>query len=72
LTIALHYVHPNDLLIWDVGHQAMDIKSYRSEENFHTNRQLGGISGFPKALRYFGVGLLNFYFGSSEWQLLLI
>jgi 1-deoxy-D-xylulose-5-phosphate synthase len=29
-------------------------------ENFHTNRQLGGISGFPKErkrlLRYFGVG----------------
>ncbi|WP_339632069.1 1-deoxy-D-xylulose-5-phosphate synthase [Bizionia echini] len=51
LTIALHYVFntPDDLLIWDVGHQAYvhkiltDRKSY-----FQTNRQLHGISGFPK------------------------
>ncbi len=51
LTIALHYVFdtPNDLLIWDVGHQAYGHKILTGRrEQFHTNRQLGGISGFPK------------------------
>ncbi len=51
LTIALHYVFdtPNDLLIWDVGHQAYGHKIITGRrKNFHTNRQLGGISGFPK------------------------
>ena len=51
LTIALHYVFdtPNDLLIWDVGHQAYGHKILTGRrKNFHTNRQLGGISGFPK------------------------
>ncbi|MDD3721591.1 MAG: 1-deoxy-D-xylulose-5-phosphate synthase [Lutibacter sp.] len=51
LTIALHYVFdtPNDLLIWDVGHQAYGHKIITGRrEIFHTNRQLGGISGFPK------------------------
>jgi len=51
LTIALHYVFdtPNDLLIWDVGHQAYGHKILTERrEQFHTNRQLGGISGFPK------------------------
>ena len=51
LTIALHYVFdtPNDLLIWDVGHQAYGHKILTERrELFHTNRQLGGISGFPK------------------------
>ena len=51
LTIALHYVFdtPNDLLVWDVGHQAYGHKILTERrENFHTNRQLGGISGFPK------------------------
>jgi 1-deoxy-D-xylulose-5-phosphate synthase len=51
LTIALHYVFdtPNDLLIWDVGHQAYGHKILTERKNlFHTNRQLGGISGFPK------------------------
>lgn len=51
LTIALHYVFdtPNDLLIWDVGHQAYGHKILTGRrESFHTNRQLGGISGFPK------------------------
>jgi 1-deoxy-D-xylulose-5-phosphate synthase len=51
LTIALHYVFdtPNDLLIWDVGHQAYGHKILTGRrDNFHTNRQLGGISGFPK------------------------
>ena len=51
LTIALHYVFdtPNDLLIWDVGHQAYGHKILTGRRDvFHTNRQLGGISGFPK------------------------
>ena len=51
LTIALHYVFntPKDLLIWDVGHQAYGHKILTGRKTrFHTNRQLNGISGFPK------------------------
>lgn len=51
LTIALHYVFntPNDLLVWDVGHQAYGHKILTGRKDiFHTNRQLNGISGFPK------------------------
>lgn len=51
LTIALHYVFntPNDLLVWDVGHQAYGHKILTGRrDNFHTNRQLNGVSGFPK------------------------
>ncbi len=50
LTIALHFVFdtPNDKLIWDVGHQAYGHKILTGrKEVFDTNRQLGGISGFP-------------------------
>ena len=51
LTVALHKVFdsPNDKLIWDVGHQSYVHKllTGRSPE-FHTLRQFGGISGFPK------------------------
>ncbi|ETN94470.1 1-deoxy-D-xylulose-5-phosphate synthase [Zhouia amylolytica] len=63
LTIALHYVFntPDDLLVWDVGHQAYGHKILTERrEVFHTNRQLNGISGFPKRSesKYdtFGVG----------------
>ena len=63
LTIALHYVFdtPNDLLVWDVGHQAYGHKILTGRKDiFHTNRQLGGISGFPKRSESefdtFGVG----------------
>ncbi|WP_166920890.1 1-deoxy-D-xylulose-5-phosphate synthase [Flavobacterium poyangense] len=63
LTIALHYVFntPEDLLVWDVGHQAYGHKILTErKENFDTNRQLGGISGFPKRSESiydtFGVG----------------
>ena len=63
LTIALHYVFdtPNDLLIWDVGHQAYGHKILTGrKKKFHTNRQLNGISGFPKRSESvydaFGVG----------------
>jgi len=51
LTIALHYVFntPDDLLVWDVGHQAYGHKILTGrKDSFHTNRQLDGISGFPK------------------------
>ncbi|TXE12736.1 1-deoxy-D-xylulose-5-phosphate synthase [Seonamhaeicola algicola] len=63
LTIALHYVFntPEDLLIWDVGHQAYGHKILTGRKAiFETNRQLGGISGFPKRTESeydtFGVG----------------
>lgn len=63
LTIALHYVFntPDDLLVWDVGHQAYGHKILTGRKDaFHTNRQLGGISGFPKRSESeydtFGVG----------------
>ncbi|WP_339729596.1 1-deoxy-D-xylulose-5-phosphate synthase [Maribacter stanieri] len=51
LTIALHYVFntPIDKLIWDVGHQAYGHKILTGRKDvFETNRQFGGISGFPK------------------------
>ncbi|TMM30529.1 1-deoxy-D-xylulose-5-phosphate synthase [Polaribacter aestuariivivens] len=50
LTIALHYLFdtPNDLLVWDVGHQAYGHKILTGrKETFHTNRQFDGIAGFP-------------------------
>ncbi|SCY38438.1 1-deoxy-D-xylulose-5-phosphate synthase [Nonlabens sp. Hel1_33_55] len=63
LTIALHYVFntPQDLLVWDVGHQAYGHKILTGRRDvFHTNRELGGISGFPKRSESeydtFGVG----------------
>ncbi|MFP8489920.1 1-deoxy-D-xylulose-5-phosphate synthase [Gracilimonas sp. Q87] len=63
LTTALHYVYdtPNDLLVWDVGHQAYGHKILTGRrDQFHTNRQYGGLSGFPNRSesKYdtFGVG----------------
>ena len=63
LTIALHYVFntPEDLLVWDVGHQAYGHKILTERRAvFHTNRELYGISGFPKRSESvydaFGVG----------------
>ncbi len=63
LTIALHYVFntPNDQLVWDVGHQAYGHKILTGRKDvFETNRQLNGISGFPKRdesiFDTFGVG----------------
>lgn len=50
LTVALHYVFntPYDKLVWDVGHQAYGHKILTGrKDNFHTLRQLHGISGFP-------------------------
>ncbi|PID72376.1 MAG: 1-deoxy-D-xylulose-5-phosphate synthase [Desulfobulbus propionicus] len=51
LTMALHYVFktPKDKLIWDVGHQSYAHKLLTGrKDTFHTLRQHGGISGFPK------------------------
>ena len=63
LTVAIHYVFntPYDQLVWDVGHQAYGHKILTGrKEKFHTNRQKGGISGFPKRSESeydtFGVG----------------
>ncbi|MBF4985831.1 1-deoxy-D-xylulose-5-phosphate synthase [Nonlabens mediterrranea] len=63
LTIALHYVFdtPEDLLVWDVGHQAYGHKILTGRRDvFYTNRDLNGISGFPKrdesVYDTFGVG----------------
>jgi len=51
IILALHYVFdsPRDKFIWDVGHQAYAHKILTGRKNrFHTLRQYGGISGFPK------------------------
>lgn len=63
LTVALHYAFntPYDQLVWDVGHQAYGHKILTGRrERFHTNRNKGGISGFPKRSESeydtFGVG----------------
>lgn len=51
LTIALHYVFDmsKDKLVWDVGHQSYTHKILTGRrQRFHTLRQHGGISGFPR------------------------
>jgi len=63
LTVALHYAlnTPYDKLVWDVGHQAYGHKILTGrKDQFHTNRIINGISGFPKISESeydtFGVG----------------
>ena len=63
LTVALHYLYntPYDRLVWDVGHQAYSHKILTGRrDRFHTNRKLGGLSGFinPDESQYdtFSVG----------------
>jgi len=49
LTMALHYAFatPEDLLVWDIGHQAYVHKLLTGRrERFHTIRQFGGLSGY--------------------------
>ena len=51
LTLALHTVFktPRDKIIWDVGHQSYVHKLLTGRrQEFHTLRQAGGISGFPR------------------------
>jgi 1-deoxy-D-xylulose-5-phosphate synthase len=50
LTVMLHAIFdsPNDQMIWDVGHQAYGHKILTGRNvQFESNRQWGGISGFP-------------------------
>lgn len=63
LTVALHYAFntPVDQLVWDVGHQAYGHKILTGRrEEFHTQREYQGLSGFPKRSESeydtFGVG----------------
>lgn len=51
LTVALHYCFntPEDILVWDVGHQAYGHKMLTGRrKEFEHLRQRYGISGFPK------------------------
>jgi 1-deoxy-D-xylulose-5-phosphate synthase len=51
LTVALHYVFntPEDIVIWDVGHQAYPHKILTGRrDRIRTLRQGGGLSGFTK------------------------
>lgn len=51
LTIALHYVYdtPNDLLVWDVGHQTYTHKILTERRHLMpTLRQYKGMAGFTK------------------------
>lgn len=63
LTLALYSVFDLsiDKVIWDVGHQSYAHKILTGRrDKFHTLRQLGGISGFPRRIEspfdHFGVG----------------
>ncbi|MEI8204334.1 MAG: 1-deoxy-D-xylulose-5-phosphate synthase [Bacteroidota bacterium] len=63
LAVALHYVYntPDDKIVWDVGHQAYAHKILTGRKHqFSTNRQLDGLSGFPRMSESeydaFGVG----------------
>ncbi len=51
LSIALHYIYktPDDLLVWDVGHQSYSHKILTGRRNkMPSLRQFGGLAGFPK------------------------
>ena len=51
LTVAIHHVFntPDDILIWDVGHQAYPHKILTGRrDRIRTLRQGGGLSGFTK------------------------
>ena len=51
LTVALHYVFdtPQDIVIWDVGHQAYPHKILTGRrDRIRTLRQGGGLSGFTR------------------------
>ena len=63
IAVALHKVYntPEDKIVWDVGHQAYAHKIITGRrEAFIHNRELDGISGFPKMSESpydsFGVG----------------
>ena len=63
LTVALHYLYhtPEELLVWDVGHQTYPHKILTGRrDQIHTVKQKDGIAPFPKreesAYDTFGVG----------------
>ena len=63
IAVALHKVYdtPEDKIVWDVGHQAYAHKILTGRrEAFLHNREMGGLSGFPKMSESpydsFGVG----------------
>lgn len=63
LTVALHHVYntPNDLLVWDVGHQTYAHKILTGrKDRMDTMRKFQGLSGFPNLQESeydtFGVG----------------
>ncbi len=63
ITIALHYLFntPEDLLVWDVGHQCYPHKILTGrKERMSTMRKKDGLSGFPKISEsdydHFGTG----------------
>lgn len=52
VTLALHktFNMPDDKIVWDVGHQCYPHKIVTGRlPRFHSLRQFGGISGFPKS-----------------------
>lgn len=52
LSVALHYCleSPKDKILWDVGHQSYAHKILTGRrKSFETLREMGGLSGFPKA-----------------------
>ncbi|MBD3426976.1 MAG: 1-deoxy-D-xylulose-5-phosphate synthase [Candidatus Omnitrophica bacterium] len=52
LAVALHFCleSPRDKIIWDVGHQSYAHKLLTGREKiFDTLREMGGLSGFPRA-----------------------
>lgn len=73
LTIALHYVFdtPDDLLVWDVGHQSYPHKTLTGRrERMATVRKQGGITPFPKRSESpfdtFGVGHAGTSIGAAQ------
>ena len=63
ITVALHYVYdtPNDIIVWDIGHQCYPHKILTGrKDKMSTLRKKGGISGFLKrdesAYDAFGAG----------------
>ena len=51
ITVALHYVYdtPNDIIVWDIGHQCYPHKILTGrKDKMFTLRKKGGISGFLK------------------------
>ncbi len=44
----MYMIPPYDRIVWDVGHQAYGHKILTGrKDKFNTNRQFGGLSGFP-------------------------